>query len=86
MRGLADGIIIENNYAFKTPATIEVDPSSYTIQLTYEGVTKNYEANVTEGSTIRIDGQLSKPPSKNLMYIAVLGIVTVIAWKVLSNQ
>ena len=57
----ADGLIMETGFTFQTPATIDVAPETYTIKLTYKGVTKEYSANPVEGETIRIDGQFALP-------------------------
>lgn len=75
---IADGLIIETGYAFQTPMTIEVTPASYTIKLTYLGVTKEYTANPVEGKTIRIDGQMTPPKpsiSLGLLAIPIIGLI-----------
>lgn len=72
----ADGFLVETGFAFQTPITIEVPPGSYTIRLTYLGVTKEYTANPAEGETIRIDGQMTPPkPSIPSWLIAAPPIV-----------
>lgn len=61
---IADGLIVETSFAFQTPMMIEVAPGSYTVRLTYEKVTKDCSVAVTEGQTIRIDGQMAPPTPK----------------------
>lgn len=76
---VANGLIVETDYMFQTPIIIEVVPSSYTIRLTYEGITKEYIANPIEGETIRIDGQMiaDKLPIVPLLLVASVGIILI---------
>ncbi len=68
----ADGLIVETGYTFQTPITIEVPPGSYTIRLTYLGITKEYTANPAEGETIRVDGQMTPPKPSILSWLTAI--------------
>ena len=76
----ADGLIVETGFTFQTPATIEVTPGLYTVRLTYGGVTRDYPVAVSEGQTVRVDGQLTPPtppsiPLKNfLVPLSAVGV------------
>lgn len=82
---VADGVLVETGQYFQTPITIEVDPGIYTVDLTYEAVTERYTADVAEGSTIRVDGQLAPPtpptpPTIPILPIVVIGAVLLSGW------
>lgn len=75
----ADGLIVETGQTFKTPATIEVNPGTYVVRVTYPGM-KPYEqvVSVLEGQTLRVDAQFAVTPTIPLIYIGVpvgIGIV-----------
>ena len=71
----AEGLIVETGYTFQTPITIEVTPGTYTIRLTYLGVTKKYTRTVLDEETIRVDGQMTPP--KPSMLLPILGLATI---------
>ena len=61
---ITNGLISEINQTFQTPATIEVDPGTYTIQVNLDPHDPYIEAvTVLEGQTIRRDAQFATPLS-----------------------
>lgn len=46
---------------FTTPFTQELDPNSYTLNLTYEGKTQTKTVTVTSEQTLRVDFQIAPP-------------------------
>lgn len=60
---VTDGVIVELNQAFQTPATIPVDPGTYMVQVTLQGYSPiSKQVTVATGQTIRADFQFTVPP------------------------
>lgn len=80
----ADGLIVETGFTFQTGLNgiiIDVAPGTYTIRLTYLGVTKDYIRTVMEEETIRVDGQMTPPKPSMLLPLLGLGAVALILLK-----
>lgn len=59
----ADCTINELGQTLKTPATVEVDPGTYTIKVVYQNLSQTKTVSVVEGQTLRVDAQLTTPTS-----------------------
>ena len=84
---VADGLIVETEQTFQTPKTLELEPGLYTVDLTYESITKTYTADVVEGLTTTINGQLAPPtPQLQGLQWALLQICSGVALVYISSK
>ncbi len=81
----ADGTVVETAQTFQTPTVppIEVDPGTYTLQLSYAGATSPpYTVTVEANQTLRVDAQFTPIPAPQpnivglIIFVGFLWFVT----------
>ena len=86
---VAIGKIVETGQSFTTPATLELDPASYTVQCTYGETTLTKSVDILENETVRVDFQFEAPPTPpvNMMVVgAGAAAATVLAAALLMSR
>lgn len=75
----ATGRIVETGQTFTTPANIEVQPGTYTVELTYQGVSKTQQATASGGQSTPVNVDVTPPtlPRFNKMILIPIGAVVV---------
>lgn len=75
---IADILIVETTQQLQTPISILVDPGFYTIEATFNQITKFETLNINEGETLRVDFDFTPAPispSSLLIPALIAGVI-----------